>query len=326
MIPLSLSLILACALTLALPWSRGSAQMTPQPDSGQATVTVYGDISGGHSGVQGWVVELVPCGPVARQRTTPRADGYFEFRGVTPALYEIRVTDSKGSLLHRQTVSLSQESETLFIKVPATERTDAFKTPTVSFQQLQHKVPRKAISEQKKGVSALKQRHLDVAADHFKNAVAIDPAFADAHNDLGIAYFRLKEYEPSLEHLRRAVELAPGHQPVTDNLCMLLLRMKRYAEAGQVADGALKRGSVSATAHYAAAVGVLAERGSMAAALDHLRRASSEIPNSHLLAARVLTNAGRRTDAAHELEAYLNSSQTGSERPEVEEWLADLKQ
>ena len=300
MIHFFLSLVLACAITLFFPWSAACAE-----NSEQIWVSAHGEILGGNSDVKDWRVELAPFGPVTRYHTLVQGDGRFEFRSVTPGIYELRV---------------------LSIRVPSVVPAEASKAHTVSFRQLQHKVPGKAISEQKKGVSALKQHQISVAADHFKNAVTIDPEFADAHNDLGVAYFRLKDYEHSLEHLQKAIQLAPGHQPASENLCLLLLSMKRYTEAGQLADTVLKHGSGSSIAHYALAVSVLAEGGNTGAALDHLRRASDEIPKGHLLAARVLANAGRRTDAAHELEAYLHCSQTGHERPEVEEWLAELKQ
>ena len=256
-------------------------------------VTVNGEISGGDPGKRGWMVEILSVAPVARERSTLQDDGTFEFRQLTP---------------------------------PGTRAPEASETQTVSVREPQHKVPRKAMLERNKGVSALKQRQFSLAADHLQNAVAIDPRFARAHSDLGIAYFGLKEYDQSLEHLQRAIEPAPGFQPANENLCLLFLSLRRYAEAGQVADRVLKAGSNSAVANYAAAVSAIAAGGSSARVLEHLRRASDEIPKGHLLAARVLANTGRRTDAAHELEAYLQSPQTGSERPEVEAWLAELKQ
>jgi tetratricopeptide (TPR) repeat protein len=289
-------------------------------------VTVNGDIVAGGSTLRDWTIELVSFSPAAAYRTVPQEDGFFEFRGVAPGIYDLRVTDSRENVLYTQVVSVGREKQTFCIRLPATDPAEGSKAQTVSFQELQHKVPRKAISEHNKGVSALKKRQLSAAADHLKNAVAIDPEFADAQNNLGIAYFRLKEYGQSVEHLQRAVELAPGNQHANDNLCLLLLRLKRYAEAGRVADRVLKHGSGSAVAHYAIAVSVIAEGGNIGGALEHLRSASDEIPKGHLLAARVLANAGRRIDAAHELEAYLRSPETGSERPEVEEWLAELKQ
>ena len=322
MIQMSLSLVLACAITVIFPWSKGFAQQSSE----QSGVTVHGDIGGGASTSCDWTVDLVSFSPARGQRTALMGDGSFQFRDVTPGLYELRVREPRGAIVYSQVVSLSRSDETLSIKIPPSEPAVAAGRQTVSLRELQHNVPRKAIQEEKKGISFLKQRQFGEAAEHLKNAVAIDPQFAAAQNDLGIAYYRLKDYPHSVEHLQRAVELAPGHQPATDNLCLLLLSMKRYAEAGDVAEQYLKRGNISAVAHYALAVSTLAAGGSTAGALDHLRRASDEIPTGHLLAARVLENAGRRTDAAQELQAYLRSQQTGKGRPEVEEWLAALKQ
>ena len=197
-------------------------------------------------------------------------------------------------------------------------------TEAVSARRLQHKVPRGAWREFNQGRADLRKGRANEAADHLNTAVTIDPEFADAHNDLGVTYFRLGDYERSIEHMRKAIELDPGHQPATNNLCVLLLKTKRYAEGGQVADRLLKRGASSAILHYTAAASLIAEHGSMSLALYHLRKAQDDIPKVRLVIAYFLQESGRREEAVHEIETYLRTE--NENRPEaVEAWLNDLR-
>jgi tetratricopeptide (TPR) repeat protein len=162
--------------------------------------------------------------------------------------------------------------------------------------------------------------------EHLKSAVAADPAFADAHNHLGVVYFHMNQYQESSAHFQKAVELAPTHRQANDNLCLVLLKTERYAEAGEAAGRILRLGSGSPMAHYAAAVGLISADGSATEALDHLRRAEVSIPNARLLGARILAGTDRRADAARQVEAYLRSQDADPKRPQLEAWLAQLRQ
>jgi len=95
-------------------------------------------------------------------------------------------------------------------------------------QQLQHKVPHKAIVEFRRGTEAFKKQQVAAAVDHLKAALAIDPEFVDAHNDLGVAYLALRDFEQGAVHFKQAIALAPTYEPAIDNLCILLLQLKRF--------------------------------------------------------------------------------------------------
>jgi Tfp pilus assembly protein PilF len=284
------------------------------------------EISAGNSSTSAWTVELTPLRVGVARKTTPGQDGFFEFLAVTPGEHELRVIDAEGRMRYRDVYRLRPNHETLSISVPSAGPAQHPKPDAISTRRLQHKVPWQAMIEFREGVAALKNRQVMSAVEHLKAAVAIDPAFADAHSDLGVAYLRSKEYHQSAEQFQKAINLVPSHQAANDNLCMLLLKTKRYAEAGQAAGRILRHGAGSAKAHYVAAVSLLAGRGSQSEALRHLRRAEDAIPKARLLAASILAHTGRRTDAAHELETYLRTPDRYSRRPQIEAWLAELRQ
>jgi hypothetical protein len=58
-----------------------------------------------------------------------------------------------------------------------------------------------------------------------------------------------------------------------------------------------------------------------------LQRAAADVPEAHLLAAKLLAESGRRDEAAKHLDDYLRTApQSGISRDKVEAWLAQLQQ
>jgi tetratricopeptide (TPR) repeat protein len=67
----------------------------------------------------------------------------------------------------------------------------------------------------------LTQAHrLPEAIDEFTKALQYDLAKADAHNDLGVAYFQLGDYEKSAEQFSEAVKIDPASSYAEQNLAL----------------------------------------------------------------------------------------------------------
>ncbi|MEY4267632.1 MAG: hypothetical protein RIS90_2167 [Pseudomonadota bacterium] len=78
-----------------------------------------------------------------------------------------------------------------------------------------------------------------VALDELKQALAIDPAFAPAHNLRGLIYMRLNDLRTAEEGFRRALQLSPRDPAVMHNLAWLLCQQSRWQEASQRFEQAL---------------------------------------------------------------------------------------
>jgi tetratricopeptide (TPR) repeat protein len=65
----------------------------------------------------------------------------------------------------------------------------------------------------------------------FKEALAIDPTLARAHNGLGVIDAERHDYDAALAHWRRAVELDPRDFQTLFNLGDLLIKLGRPHEA-----------------------------------------------------------------------------------------------
>lgn len=67
---------------------------------------------------------------------------------------------------------------------------------------------------------------LDAAAQHFKDALAINSDFAEAHNNLGTCFFRHNppDYDSACDEFKAALEIDPAYADARENYGMCLMR------------------------------------------------------------------------------------------------------
>lgn len=196
---------------------------------------------------------------------------------------------------------------------------------TVSLKELQHKVPGSALKESHKGIKAFRKADYPTAREHFQKAVEIDPEFADARNDLGVALTKLGRLQESADELRKAVEILPGHNQAAANLSLVLLRLKQYQEASQMARLALKINPGNLQLCYVLGLALFVENGDNTEALYNLRRAADQFPRARLIISEILIDTGQPSEAVTELEEYLHRApEADPARSQIEARLAQL--
>lgn len=72
-----------------------------------------------------------------------------------------------------------------------------------------------------------------VALDEVKQALAANPAYADAYNLRGLIYMRLDDYEKAQESFRRALAINKGNSGILHNYAWLLCQQKNYEQADE---------------------------------------------------------------------------------------------
>jgi type IV pilus assembly protein PilF len=81
------------------------------------------------------------------------------------------------------------------------------------------------------GVGYFQQGQTTVALDEVKQALAADPAFADAYNLRGLVYMRLHDAAGAEDSFRRALNLNPREPDTLHNYGWLLCQQNRLADA-----------------------------------------------------------------------------------------------
>jgi len=178
-----------------------------------------------------------------------------------------------------------------------------------------------------KGRDAAAKHSYRDAADSFREAVTLDPEFADGFNELGTVEAELGDLAHSVDDFQKAVDLEPDHPYALPNLSIVLARLRRFHEAGLVARRALKVAPRACKIHFILAVSLMDENGDAGEVIDHLERATDEVPKAHLVVADLLVRLERPQDAIRHLEAYLQvTTPDDPYRSTVQARLAELNQ
>lgn len=163
------------------------------------------------------LVELVDSSKhVAIDRSPLSPTGSFEFRNVPNGSFEVRVINFHGDILKREWVQQENMSWPLTLRVgrPAEKPISGFVTP----YRLQHKVPKKAMAEFKKAAKAMEEEKPELALQHLRKAIEIDPGFVEAYNNLGVRLAKEGKMEDAAEQFLTASKLDPHSKVARENL------------------------------------------------------------------------------------------------------------
>jgi tetratricopeptide (TPR) repeat protein len=163
------------------------------------------------------LVELVDSAKhIAIDRSPLSPTGNFEFRHVPNGSLEVRVINFHGDILKREWVQQENISWPLTIRVgrPAEKPVSGLVTP----YRLQHKVPKKAMSEFKKAAKAMEEEKPEVALKHLRKAIEIDPGFVEAYNNLGVRLVKEGKMQDAAEQFLAASKLDPHSSVARENL------------------------------------------------------------------------------------------------------------
>jgi tetratricopeptide (TPR) repeat protein len=127
---------------------------------------------------------------------------------------------------------------------------EAADDPTISGAATPHKALPAARKAARKADHLAKKGHHDEAIVAYRKALAIDPQYYEAANNLALelaAAGKTDEAEKTLRHLSQS---APAHVLAFTNLATLLLQQHRYVDAEAVARQALKLHQFSFKSNY----------------------------------------------------------------------------
>jgi len=132
------------------------------------------------------------------------------------------------------------------------------------------------------------------AAGMFRKAIALDPDWADAHNNLGTSLLRMGDTKGAESALGNAVRLRPEVAAIRINLASFLARHSRFPEAKPHFEAALRMQPEFAEGHSAYGTALAANGQPQAAILQYQTaiRINPALPVSHNNLATLLARRG----------------------------------
>jgi tetratricopeptide (TPR) repeat protein len=148
------------------------------------------------------------------------------------------------------------------------------------------------------------------AAANFKKAIALDPDFMKAYDNLGLCLEAMGNNDDAIEQYQHAIRLNREHNIHSPwpplNLGALMARLNRLPEAEPLFRESLQFDPSFAQAHYQLGL-LLQKQGKTTLAIDELKRAAildPAYPQPHYALARVYRQAGNLEQAKQELQIF----------------------
>jgi tetratricopeptide (TPR) repeat protein len=182
-------------------------------------------------------VELILAGRVM-DRASIMPDGSFESGAIAAGEYEVRLAGINGTIVARQFVSVHGPVEGVVFRVEATGHARPV-SGTVTVRSLLHPAPAAARKEFLRAAQAAQKGASMEAVRHLRKALALFPAYVEAHNDLGVRYMRQGGYAEAAAEFQEAVRLDPEAVRPNANLALAWIALHRYADAESAARRAI---------------------------------------------------------------------------------------
>jgi tetratricopeptide (TPR) repeat protein len=208
--------------------------------------------------------------------------------------------------------------------VPRRSASAGTDSATVSLQELKHQVPGKAAKEYRNAHKSFLAGDLSQAIEHFKKAIAIDPEFMDAHNDLAAVYLRRVEPDLALGSLETAIKLDPQSHVVYSNVAIAYLMKSQLGDAEIAARRTVNLDRVGNRSRLILGLVLVMQDKFTDEAAHLLDQAQAEYPQAMLLLGRLIAARGDIDGAKAKLREYLAKRTDGPGRELATEWLNTL--
>jgi Flp pilus assembly protein TadD len=112
---------------------------------------------------------------------------------------------------------------------------------SASFSRTKRPAPSgEAVEQNRLGLTCARRGEMERALRHFREAVALAPEYAGAHNNAGLAAKELRRFEEAEEHLTEALEYAPENADFHVNLGAVLVALGKREKAREEYEAALR--------------------------------------------------------------------------------------
>jgi tetratricopeptide (TPR) repeat protein len=161
--------------------------------------------------------------------------GEVQFSGIVVGSYHVEVSGDGIQTTSSQTFDVDDRkmSQMQFVVVRRTEDSGpapvSAHSPMVSATDL--KAPPRAVKELDKANEAMAEQNWKKAKEHIDKALALDPGYATAYNNLGVLYAKTNDMTNEEQALKKCLSLDDHFGPALLNLAKLDIRQKDYPDA-----------------------------------------------------------------------------------------------
>ncbi len=271
-------------------------------------------------GVRAHVELLTSSGVGTQDQRYCDEQGMVDFNTVPVGTYNVVV--SGDGLVRTESgmfeVDTRKTTQSIYIRVKRTADMEANSATTgggiVSARSLS--APPAAGKEFDRATKAIAEQDWKKAMVHLKKALAIDPEYVDAYNNLGAAYQKLGDPVQAQQSWEKAVSLDGKFAPALLNLGRMSIGDRRYSEA----EDFLSRASASDSANPQIFM-LLAQSQLLAGHFDQAIASKVKVHSlpkhekyalAHCIAARALEHENRRPEAVAELQTFLVEQPEGT--------------
>jgi tetratricopeptide (TPR) repeat protein len=223
-----------------------------------------------------------------------RWDGRFEFHEVAEGVHEVQVVNLQGGVIRRTmlTVNTMGNPQELQLPIPCAEKQIA---GSVSMRRLSHKATKEAVKALRKAGEAQRKGNVAEWEKYLLQAIALDPDFFEARNNMGVFLARNNRTAEALVEFRAAMEIDPASAAILSNVSACLLGLNQTKEAEEYARRALAIDPLSAQAHYLIGVALVKQNRFTIEAADHLHDSGTAFPKALQVEAVVRERIRRQT-------------------------------
>lgn len=186
------------------------------------------------------------------------------------------------------------------------------------------KISGQALKEMRKSDEALRAGDVRGSAEHLEKMMALTPGLAVGHNNLGTRYVALREYDKAIDEFQKAVAVDPKYRLAVDNIAVTLCMQHRYAEAEPAARWALQIQPQAPSSKYLLGSILVSENKPTEEAYELLRSVQDKYPRARMFLASIFVLHGAKERAAGELLEYLKSP-LATDNGVAQEWLGRLE-
>ncbi|MGC0774785.1 MAG: tetratricopeptide repeat protein [Candidatus Acidiferrum sp.] len=142
---------------------------------------------------------------------------------MAPGVAQVPSAQEPSSVVHPQ-ISDEQMGDLYMVRKQFREAAELFK-------RLSDEHPRNPVYLNKLGIALHQQEALGLALKYYKQAVKVDPQYADAENNVGTIWYQRKKYGKAIKAYEKAIKIHSDMAVLYSNLGYAYFGERKYGEA-----------------------------------------------------------------------------------------------